>query len=50
MTNNKRINNQIVIHPLNGAMDGIHDSLKLVSMESFNNFRNISEFINFKKT
>lgn len=35
MSSNKRISNQIVVHPFNGAMDGIQDSLKLVSTESF---------------
>lgn len=31
--NRIRINKQIVVHPTHGTMDGIQDSLKLVSME-----------------
>lgn len=48
-SSNKRINNQIVVHPFNGTMDGIQDSLKLVSMESFRDVEMCQNLLTLKR-
>lgn len=44
-----RINKQIVVHPTNGTTDGIQDSLKLVSMESFKHVETYQNSLTLKR-